>query len=207
MEDAIANFAEVINSLAKALVKAIILSVQFLLVVLLGFLVAVAYALPWLIRAGGLLLWFYGIYRSVLLTMQLYSPFTAPAPLMALEVFVALVHFGSLLVIFKINPRLVWGALYLIGILSVWLSIHLLPTLMTKPHADLVLRLLPPVAWASLLLYISIRAKRRQMGKRVNFFDQATFARNVEGWLEKIDIFSASLLTSSEPETEEGGGA
>ncbi len=204
MEDAIARLAEIIATLAKALATATILLVQILLVVLLGFLVAVFYALPWLIRAGALLTWFYGVYRSVLLTMQLYAPFTPPPPLIALQVFVALVQFGALLVIFKLNPRLAWGALYLIGGLSLWLSTHFIPQAILHPHADLILRLLPSTIWASLLIYITIRAKRRQAGKMLELFNQAALGARVSGWLDAIDAFGTSLLQA--PETDEGGG-
>lgn len=206
MEDATTQFAEIISKLMKALVAATILLAQTLLVVLLGFLVALVYALPWLIRAGGLLVWFYGIYRSVLLTMQLYAPFTDTPPLIALEIFVALIQFAGLLAVFKFNPRLTWGALYLIGGLSLLFSNNFIPNLMAQTYAAILLRLLPPVTWASLLIYITIRTKRRQEGKRINLFDQATLSIKVTGWMEAIDTFSASLLARHEPESNEGGG-
>ena len=206
IEDATVQFSELLSKLMKALVAATILLAQMLLVVLLGFLVAIVYALPWLIRAGGLLVWFYGIYRSVLLTMQLYAPFTDIPPLIALEIFVALIQFAGLLVVFKFNPRLTWGALYLIGGLSLSFSNYFIPNLMEQTHAAILLRLLPPVTWASLLIYITIRTKRRQDGKRINLFDQATLSVKVAGWLEAIDAFSASLLSTHEAEPNEGGG-
>lgn len=201
------TIADTLVKLATQLTKAVRILAVFLSVLLLGLLVAVAYTLPWILRAGSLLLWFYGIYRSVLLIHQLFLPFTPPIPLMALDVFVALLQFGSLLVIFRLNPRLAWGALTLIGSFSLWFSTRLIPALMNKTHANLVLRILPPVLWGGLLLFITIRAKRRQMGQRVTFLDQAVVRLKIEEALAAIDAFGASLFTSPEPEVEEGGDA
>ena len=207
MKDAIVQLAKIISKMAEILLSAIIVSLQSLLVILLGVLVVFFYALPWLLRAGSLLLWFYGIYRSVFLIHALYQPFTPPSPLMALDTFIALLQFGSLLVIFRLNPRLAWGALTLIGSFSLWFSTRLIPALINKTHAALVLRILPSVLWGGLLLFLTVRAKRRQMGQRVTFLDQAVVRLKIEEALAAIDAFGASLLATPEPDIEEGGGA
>ena len=83
-----------ISTLLRYLVQALIVLVEFLVIVFLGILVAIIYAFPWLLRIGAILIWFYGGYRLVIVVDEIYAPFSPEIPVMILQFFVDLLLIG-----------------------------------------------------------------------------------------------------------------
>ena len=157
----------VIANLLRWLVYALIVLLQFLLIVALGVLVAIIYALPWLLRAGAFVVWFFGAYLLTYAVGEVYSPFTEAIPVMALQFFVVSVQLAMIVVVLLTNSQLIWGALYFSGGLPIWLALKGIPDIFANwQHADFFFRILPAALWAMMLLYLTVKAKMERTGKK-----------------------------------------
>ena len=157
----------VITTLFRYLVQALIILIEFLTIVFLGIFVAIIYALPWVLRIGAVIIWFYGGYRLVVVVGEIYTPFSPEIPVMILQFFVIIVQLSAMLGILIVNLRLSWGALYFTGSVPLWLATKGIPNAITNwQHADFMFRVLPPALWVMLLTLITIKGKRYKMGKQ-----------------------------------------
>ena len=159
--------ASAISSLVRHLEQALTILIEFLIILFLGILVAIIYALPWVLRTGAIVIWFYGGYRLVVAVGEIYTPFSPEIPVMILQFFVIVVQLGAMLRIWTINLRLSWGVLYFTGGVPLWLALKGIPNAFSNwQSADFIFRILPPALWVMLLTLITIRGKRYKMGKR-----------------------------------------
>ena len=155
-----------ITTLFRYLVQALIILIEFLIIIFLGILVAIIYALPWLLRIGAIVIWFYGGYRLVIVVDEIYAPFSPEIPVMILQFFVIIVQLSAMIGMLIVNLRLSWGALYFTGGVPLWLALKGIPDVFANwQHADFIFRVLPPALWAMLLLLITIKGKRYKAGK------------------------------------------
>ena len=157
----------VISTLLRYLAQALIILIEFLVIVFLGILVAIIYALPWLLRIGAVMIWFYGGYRLVIVVDEIYTPFSPEIPVMILQFFVIIVQLSAMIGILIVNLRLSWGALYFTGGVPLWLAMKGIPNAFANwQDADFIFRVLPPALWVMLLTLITIKGKRYKMGKQ-----------------------------------------
>ena len=104
-----------ISTLFRYLVQGLIILIEFLIIIFLGILVAIIFALPWLLRIGAIIIWFYGGYRLVIAVGEIYAPFSSEIPVMILQFFVIIVQLSAMIGMLIVNLRLSWGALYFTG--------------------------------------------------------------------------------------------
>ena len=186
--------ASVIVQLGHALVYAVTIAIQFIVIAILGFLVAFFYILPWLLRTGGLLISVYGIYEMVMAVNAIYAIYTEPTPLFALYVFVIAIQISLVFLIAMLNTRLIWGATYFTGALSLWTTKSGIPLIWQNwEHADLFFRVLPPLLFVVFFIYLTLRGRlKRRPGwqpSKISIFVPAL----VENALGKADAFSISI--------------
>jgi hypothetical protein len=157
-----------ISTLFRYLAQALIILLEFLIIIFLGILVAIIYALPWVLRIGAIIIWFYGGYRLVIAIDEIYAPFSPEIPVMILQFFVIIVQLSAMIGILIVNLRLSWGALYFTGGVPLWLALKGIPDAFANwQYADFIFRVLPPALWVMLLTLITIRGKRYKTGKQI----------------------------------------
>ncbi|MBT4312378.1 MAG: hypothetical protein HOD49_18490 [Anaerolineae bacterium] len=181
-------FFSIITTLFRWLIYVFVIFIQFVIIVALGVLVAIFYALPWVLRIGAVIVWLYGAYLMTNSVGEIYSPFTEAAiPLLALQLFVVAVQIAMIVAVLFINTQLVWGGLYFSGGVPLWLALKGIPTIIeTWEHVDIFFRVLPPALWAMMLIYITVKTKLRKSGKKL-FLSRPNFLRPV---IEKVDGMS-----------------
>ena len=152
-------FANLITNLLTIIVKVFITLLQFLVVVVLGLVAAVLFALPWLLRASAILLWLTAAYLGFTSIQTIYAPFSPTMPVIALQFAVMLVSVGWVLIVLNKNPSFIWGGMTVVGLVvggvsigSVWLSVH-------WQYADLFFRVLPPALFSVLLIYETLHLR------------------------------------------------
>jgi presenilin-like A22 family membrane protease len=131
----------------------------FLVIVTLGIVGAVMYAIPWLLRVAALLLWLTAVYIGFTTIQTIYAPFSPAIPVIALQFAVILASVGWVLIVMGKNTNFVWGGMAAVGLViggasigSIWLLDH-------WQHADLFFRVLPPAMFAALLVYETTRLR------------------------------------------------
>ncbi len=151
--------ASIIITLLNAIKVAFVALIEFLIVMILGIIAAVLFALPWLLRAAALLLWLSAAYLGFTSIETIYAPSSPAIPVMALQFAVILVSVGWVLFVLSKNASFVWGGMATGGLIvggastgSVWLLDH-------WQYADLFFRVLPPALFAILLTYETIRLR------------------------------------------------
>ena len=132
---------------------------SFLVIVTLGIVGAVMYAIPWLLRVASLLLWLTATYIGFATIQTIYAPFSPAIPVIALQFAVILASVGWVIIVLGKNTNFVWGGMAAVGMViggasigSIWLLDH-------WQHADLFFRVLPPVMFAVLLIYETTRLR------------------------------------------------
>ena len=187
-------FADAAQNLIEALIRAVVIAVQFLWIAILGFLVACFYLLPWLLRIGGLLISVYGISEMVMAVNAIYAIYTEPTPLFALYVFVITIQISLVFLIAMLNTRLIWGATYFAGALSLWTTKSGIPLIWRNwEHADLFFRVLPPLLFVVFFIYLTLRGRlKRRPGWQPSKISMLVPAL-VENALGKADAFSISI--------------
>jgi len=156
-------FASLIANLLTFIVKVFTILIQFLLVMALGLIAAVLFALPWLLRMGALLIWLGGDYLGFTSVQAIYTPYSPAIPVIALQFAVILISVGWVLIVLSKNARFVWGGLAVGGLVVGGASIGCTWLLAHWQYADLFFRTLPAALFAVLLIYetIRLRALRR----------------------------------------------
>ena len=156
-----------ISNLLRWLVQALVILIQFLVIIFLGILVGVIYALPWALRIGAIVIWFYGGYVFVMKIEDVYGVFSPTFPLMVLQFFVVIVQISAFLSLLLLSSRLSWGALYFTGGVPLWIALKGIPIAFESwQHAEFIFRILPPALWAMLLIYITIKGRSKKAGKQ-----------------------------------------
>jgi hypothetical protein len=168
--------AGTIANLLRYLAQALAILLQFLIIVILGIFVAIIYALPWVLRIGAILIWFYGGYRLVIVVGEIYAPFSPEIPVMILQFFVIIVQLGAMVGLLIVNLRLSWGALYFTGGVPLWLALKVIPAAFENwQSADLFFRVFPAVLWAMMLIYLTFKAKAQKIGKQLTQLKMPSF--------------------------------
>jgi hypothetical protein len=168
--------AGTIANLLRYLAQALAILLQFLIIVILGMFVAIIYALPWVLRIGAILIWFYGGYRLVIVVGEIYAPFSPEIPVMILQFFVIIVQLGAMIGLLIVNLRLSWGALYFTGGVPLWLALKVIPAAFENwQSADLFFRVFPAVLWAMMLIYLTFKAKAQKIGKQLTQLKMPNF--------------------------------
>lgn len=168
LSSAIEKFSIAIVKLSLWLTYAFIVLIQFLVILVLGILVAIIYALPWALRIGAIVIWFYGGYRFVIAVGDVYTPFSPEIPVMILQFFVVFVQLGTFILLLLVSGggELVWGILYFTGGVPLWLALKGIPyALESWMHADFIFSVLPPALWVMMLIYLTLKGKARKAGK------------------------------------------
>ena len=152
-----------IANLLTIIVKVFITLIQFLIVVVLGLVAAVLFALPWLLRAAALLIWLAAAYMGFTSIQTIYAPYSPAIPVIALQFAVILISVGWVLIVLSKNSSFVWGGMAVVGLVVGSASIGSVWLLANWQHADLFFRVLPPALFAILLIYetIHLRSVRR----------------------------------------------
>ena len=190
-----------ISTLFRYLVQALIILIEFLVIVFLGILVAIIYALPWLLRIGAVIIWFYGGYRLVIAVGEIYAPFSSEIPVMILQFFVIIVQLSAMIGILIVNLRLSWGALYFTGGVPLWLALKGIPDAFANwQHADFMFRVLPPALWAMLLILITIKGKRYKAGKYLT----PSFASGLPSFVDLVMDKAGEIMPPFPPLGAEG---
>ena len=84
----------IISTLLTFVIKAFIYLLEFLVIVILGIVGAILYALPWMLRVAALLLWLGGAYLGFNSIQLIYSPFSPTIPVIALQFAIILISIG-----------------------------------------------------------------------------------------------------------------
>lgn len=152
--------AAILTNLLKAIGRALLLLGQFLLILLLGLLAALLFALPWLLRMACVLVWLMGGYWAMQAIGELYAPHSPAGAVLALQfavIFLMTAWAGTLLLA---KPQHLWGGLALGGLLPAWIAWQGIPWLLANwQYTDLFFRILPPALFALALVYITIRMR------------------------------------------------
>ena len=152
-------FAYLIANLLSFIVKVFTTLVQFLIVIVLGLVAAVLFALPWLLRVAALLIWLTAAYMGFTSIQTIYAPYSPAIPVIALQFSVILILVGWVIIVLSKNTSFVWGGMAAGGLVvggasigSIWLLAH-------WQHADLFFRVLPPALFSILLIYETLHLR------------------------------------------------
>lgn len=140
---------------------------DFILIVVLGFLIAVVFVLPWLIRIASIVVWIGGAFVSGQLLEHVYGPISETLPTMALWVLPSILAALVPVWMHAIGQfKRVWGAMFLYGLLCLAFSFSADWLLRSWEYADLLFRAAPPLLLAVLVIVLSmrLRALRSQKG-------------------------------------------
>jgi hypothetical protein len=164
----------IIINLLKAIWKALLLLGQFLVILFLGLVAAILYALPWLLRLACIVVWLVGGYLAIEAIQKIYGTYSPSGAVLALQfaiIFLMVAWAGTLL---KASPKNVWGGLLLGGLLPAWITWQGIPWLFLEwQHADLFFRVLPPALFSLALIYITIRMRLLRNAQQLNLSEPA----------------------------------
>ncbi len=148
-----------ISNLLTIIVKVFTTLVQFLIVVVLGLVAAVLFALPWLMRVAALLIWLTSAYMGFTSIQTIYAPYSPAIPVIALQFSVILILVGWVIIVLSKNTRFVWGGMAAGGLVVGGVSIGSIWLLAHWQHADLFFRVLPPALFSILLIYETLHLR------------------------------------------------
>lgn len=151
---------KVTSTLLQYIKDAVKTLLAFLIILALGLVAAVLYALPWLLRAAALLLWLTAGYVGISSIQTIYSPFSPTIPVIALQFAVILILVAWMGLLLREQGAIhLWGGLAAGGLTVsgasmglVWLSSH-------WPYADLFYRVLPACLFSVLLIFETVRLR------------------------------------------------
>jgi hypothetical protein len=152
-------FAGLIANLLTVIVKVFITLVQFLIVVVLGLVAAILFALPWLLRMVSLLIWLTAAYMGFTSIQTIYAPYSPAIPVIALQFSVILILVGWVIIVLSKNTSFVWGGMAAGGLVVGGVSIGSIWLLAHWQHADLFFRVLPPALFSILLIYETLHLR------------------------------------------------
>lgn len=153
-----------IPTLLAAIGKGLRVLVEFLVTAALGVIAAVVLALPWILRAGSVLLWLAGGYEGIKCIEAVYGSTTPKIPLLALEfgVILGLVVWLMGVMIAK-GAQAIWGGFASAGGAAYAAARWGIPALQAHwIYADLFFRVLPAALFAMLLIVFSVRMRAKR---------------------------------------------
>jgi hypothetical protein len=143
--------------------NALRLLLEFLLALLLGFLGAVLYALPWLLRAASVLVWLAAGYTSLTWVGDFYAPLvSSPIPVRALQAAVIIILAAWVMLgLMARGVQAVWGLLAASGITVGGFFWQAAPWMLNRwpLEAHLFFRVLPSALFIVLLVFATLRLK------------------------------------------------
>lgn len=139
----------------------------FLIIVILGLLVAIVWALPWLIRVISVVSWLGGTYLAGDTLNAIYGPYSEPLPLMALWIVPAILA-AALPVSLHYKGQLskIWGAFVVFGLVCLVFATGSSWLIERWPDADLFFRAAPVLLLATLVFFIAPRLKRLRASRK-----------------------------------------
>ena len=160
--------SSLIANLLTIIVKVFITLIQFLIVIVLGLVAAVLFALPWLLRAAALLIWLAAAYMGFTSIQTIYAPYSPTIPVIALQFAVILISVGWVIIVLSKNSSFVWGGMAAGGLI-VGGAVHWVYLAVANwQHADLFFRVLPPALFSILLIYETIHLRSVRRNGRYN---------------------------------------
>ncbi len=142
---------------------------EFLVIVILGIVGAILYALPWMLRVAALLLWLGGAYLGFNSIQMIYSPFSPTIPVIALQFAIILISIGWIAILLRVNTKFFWGGMATGGLAVGGVSIGFTSLLSYWQYADLFFRVLPPTLFSVLLIYETIRLRSIRRNRNTLF--------------------------------------
>ena len=142
---------------------------NFLKILVLGFVAALLILLPWLLRIAALLVWLVGGYFAIMAIQAAYSPFSQHIEVLALQFAVILAMMALAMLLMLEQKEKLWGGLTLGGMLFLLIAYGVI-SLSRTDYGSLILRILPPALLATSMLAMTIRLKTmRSRGKKILF--------------------------------------
>lgn len=149
------------------LVKGFIEVVDFVAGLLLVFIAALMYALPWLLRGLSVIGWLASAFIAIQTISAIYSPFSDEIPVFALQ-FMVIVLMVLWAMVGLMNQKDVWGLLAAGGAVMYGVSRGATWLMSNWQYADLFFRVLPVTMLAVGMITISIRTRTRRMSRVTN---------------------------------------
>ena len=176
---------------------------RFLSILVLGIFIAIVYALPWILRGLAVLAWFLAGFFAITEIEGIYAPtLSSPIPVYALQLAAILILLAwpvaGMLLALRGRPGVIWGLIAVGALVVGGLFWKVLPWLrITWPEtADLILSLLPLVAFMVILIVMTLRFKIMNSGGGIKLAVPAFI------WLRRVGAFSnKGELNSREPTT------
>jgi len=159
----------IISTLLTFVIKACIYLLEFLVIVILGIVGAILYALPWVLRVVALLLWLGGAYLGFNSIQLIYAPFSPTIPVIALQFAIILISIGWIAILLRVNTKFFWGGMATGGLAVGGVSIGFTSLLSHWQYADLFFRVLPPTLFSVLLIYETIRLRSIRRNRNTLF--------------------------------------
>jgi hypothetical protein len=131
---------------------------QFLVVTVLAALVAIVYALPWLLRAISILAWLVAGFIGIQTIQAIYSPFSPTIPLLALQ-FAVILLMVSWAMYSLLKGVQLWGSLFVAGLVISLLSWGAGLLAERWLYADLFFHVLPSLLLTVGMLTLSMRLR------------------------------------------------
>lgn len=162
------NLGDTRKSLQEKIARVTRSVIDFSIVLFLGFLAALLFVIPWLLRIVALLVWLAGSYFAIMAIQAAYSPFSQYIEVLALQFAVILAMVAIALLLMLNHKEQLWGGLTLGGVLFLLISYGVI-ILSETEYGGLFLRVLPPALLATSMLAMTIRLKTmRSKGKRIH---------------------------------------
>lgn len=152
--------------------------VEFLLVLVLGLLAGILFALPWLLRGFTVLAWFAAGFVAITVIQEFYAPFvSSPIPVYALQfaaIFLMLIW--PVIGMLKGGKNRIWGMLAACAILVASFFLKTVPWLLSTwpEYTELGLRLLPSALFMVLLISTTLRMKTLRTTGAMHLADSAS---------------------------------
>lgn len=155
----------------------------FLRILILGIVVALLYAIPWLLRAAAVVGWLVAGYIGITTIDAIYAPYSPSIPLLALQFAVIIAMVAWSVVMLIANPKHIWGGLAAGGLVLYGLA-HGANWMMAHwQYANLFFRVLPPALFSAMLLFETIRLRlmRQAEGKIAMSGPAFIWLKNLKG--------------------------
>ena len=142
---------------------------DFVKILVLGFVAALLIVLPWLLRIAAFLVWLIGGYFAIMAIQAAYSPFSQHVEVLVLQFAVILAMMALAMLLMLEQKEQLWGGLTLGGALFLFISYGVI-SLSGTEYGNLILRVLPPALLATSMLAMTIRLRTmRSRGKKILF--------------------------------------
>lgn len=146
-----------ISQLTYSLVQAVRILLEFLSVLVLGILAAIAYSIPWVLRVAATLVWFAGTYLLMDMVEKIYSPFSPVIPIRALQIAVIILSISWPAVLMNVNAKYVWGGFAISGLTLGGTSLVFKEISAGWIYGNLFFQTLPPILFSVLLIRETVR--------------------------------------------------